>query len=126
MENIIEEIHNVNSAPKIPAYTKIDKLNLDLQRKEQLCEQFCKKKVRESETKPDPSFNLDENSIFRKAVKLKYTVEPTIVEPRKLTNIILEFHNGKGHQRIPQTVNMMEILLEDWNEERCPSAYKHL
>ena len=44
--------------------------------------------------KPDPNFILDENSILR--------------VPRKLTNItILELHNGKGHQGISCTVNMM-------------------
>ena len=59
-------------------------------------------------TKPDPNFLLDEHSILRKAVKLKYTVEPTIVAPTKLTSlIILEFHNEKGYQGISFTGNMM-------------------
>ena len=103
------EIHRIKSTPKIPDYTKIDKLNLDLVRFEQLCNRFCKRKLKEIEMEPDTSFILDENSIFRKAVKLRYSVEPTIVVPRKLTNIIiLEFHNGKGHQRISWTVNMMQ------------------
>ena len=30
VENIIEEIHNINSAPTTTTYTKIDQLNLDL------------------------------------------------------------------------------------------------
>ena len=108
VENIIEEIHSVESTPKLPIYAKIDKLNLDLFRREQLCDKFCKKKGKEIKTKPDPSFILDENSILRKTVKLKYAVKPTTVIPRKLTNIIiLEFHNGKCHQGISQTVNMM-------------------
>ena len=60
--------------------------------------------------KPDPSFLLDDNSILRKVVKLKYTVEPSMVVPRKLTSlIILEFHNAKGHQGISQTINMMRL-----------------
>ena len=43
-----------------------------------------------------------------KAVKLRYSAVPTIVVPTKLTNLtILEFHDGKGHQRIRCTVNMM-------------------
>ena len=59
-------------------------------------------------TKPGPNFLLDKNSILRKVVKLKYTVEPTIVVARKLTSlIILEFHKAKGHQGISCTVNMM-------------------
>ena len=89
IQNIIKEIHNVESTPNTPAYTKIDKLNLDILRKEQLCNRFCKKKAKEIKTIPDPSFILDDNSFLRKAVKLKYTVEPAIVVPRKLTNIIL-------------------------------------
>ena len=111
IENIIEEILNVESTPNTPAYTKTDKLNLDLLRREQVCNKFCKRKLKEIKTKPDPSFFLDENGILKKAVKLKYTVEPTIEVPRNLTNIIiLEFHNGKGHQGISQTVNMMRYF----------------
>ena len=106
-ENIIKEIHIIESIPKIPGYKNIDKLNLNLLGKEQLCDKFCKKKVIDIETKPDSSFILDENSILRKAVKLRYSVEPTNVVPRKLTNIILEFHDRKGHQGISWSVNMM-------------------
>ena len=58
-------------------------------------------------TKPDANFILDEHSILRKTIKLKYTVEHTIVIPKKLTNlIILEFHNAKGHKGISCTANM--------------------
>ena len=40
--------------------------------------------------------------------QLRYSVVPTIVVPRKLTNIIiLEFHNGNSHQGISCTVNMI-------------------
>ena len=75
----------------------IGKLNLDVLRIEQW-DQFCKNKVKEMKQKPDPNFLLDENSIPRKVVKLKYTIEPTMVVPRKLTSlIIVEFHNAKGH-----------------------------
>ena len=50
---------------------------------------------------------LDDNIILWKMVRLRYTIEPTIVMPRKLTSlIIVEFHNGKGHQGISCTVNM--------------------
>ena len=97
----MKETCNIESTPKIPAYTKIDKLNLDLLRKEQLHYKFCRKKIKDIKTKPDPSFIPDESNIHGKAVKLKYTVEPAIVIPRKLTNtIILKFHKGKGHQGI--------------------------
>ena len=59
-------------------------------------------------TKSDPNFLLDKHSILRKAVKLKDTIEPTIVVPRKLTSlIIVKFHNVKGHQGISCIVNMM-------------------
>ena len=41
-------------------------------------------------------------------VKLKYTIETTIVVPHKLTAlIIVEFHDAKGHQGISDTINMM-------------------
>ena len=63
IENIIE------ATSKTPGYTKIDRLNLDLLRKEQLYDRLCKKKIKEIKTKPDPSFILNENSILRKAVK---------------------------------------------------------
>ena len=36
IENIIEEIQSIESTPKTPGYMKIDKLNLNLLRKEQL------------------------------------------------------------------------------------------
>ena len=58
--------------------------------------------------KPDPHFLLDGNSILRKVLKLKYTIEPTIVVPRKLTSVIIvEFCNARGHQGISCTINMM-------------------
>ena len=108
VKNIIEEIHNLNSALANTAYVKIDKLNLDLLWREQQWDRICKKKVKEIKMKPDPDFILDENSFPWKAVKLRYSVDPTIVVPRKLTNlIIVEFHTGKGHQGINHTVNMM-------------------
>ena len=78
-------------------------------------------------TKPDPNFILDKNSILRKAVKLRYSVESTIVVPRKLTNIIFELHNGKrppGNQ--PHCQHDAKTFLVDWNAERHPSTYKHL
>ena len=58
--------------------------------------------------KTDPNFILDDNSILRKVVKLKYTIEPVIVIPCKLTSlIIVESHNAKGHQGISHTINMV-------------------
>ena len=49
-----------------------------------------------------------DNSILWKMVRLRYTIEPTIVVPRKLTSlIIVEFHNDEGHQGISCTVNMI-------------------
>ena len=93
--------NSVEPTPNTPAYTKIDKVNLNLLRKEQLHDRLCKKKVKEIKTKPDPSFILDKSSILRKAVKLKYTAEPAFVVPRKVTNIIIYgFHDGKGNQGI--------------------------
>ena len=77
---------------------KMEKLNLDALREEQWQDTFCMKKVKMLRTKWDGSFMLDKNGILQKMVRLRYTLEPTIVVPRKLTcSIIVEFHNGKGH-----------------------------
>ena len=58
----------------------------------------------------DSNVLLDDNSIPRKVVKLKYTIEPTIVVPRKLTSrFIVEYHNAKSHQGISHTINMVSI-----------------
>ena len=86
VKNILEEIHNIDSGPTTTAYTKTDKLNLDLLQKEQWQDSFCKRKLKEIKVKPDPGFILDENSILRKAVKLRYSVVSIIVVPGKLTN----------------------------------------
>ena len=57
-------------------------------------------------TNQDKNFMFDENNLLRKVVKPRYTIEPIIVVPQKLTLlIIVEFHNGKGHQGISHTVN---------------------
>ena len=66
------------------------------------------KKVKMLRTKEDGSFVLDKNSILWKMVRLRYTTEPTIAVPRKLTcHIIVEFHSGKGHQGISHMVNVI-------------------
>ena len=76
-------------------------------------------------TQPDPNFLLDENNILRKVVKLKYTIEPTKVVPRKLTSlIILEFHNAKGHQGISHTVNMIRSYF--WWIGMCRDVHQHI
>ena len=103
----------------------MEKLNLDILRKEKQHDRFCKNKVKEMKTKPDPNLLLDENSILRRVVKLKYTVEPTIVVDRKLTSlIIIEFHNAKGHQGISCTVNMMRHYF--WWIGMCRDIHQHI
>ena len=58
--------------------------------------------------KPNPNLLLHHNSILRRVIKLKFTTEPAIVVPRKLTSlIIIEFHNAKGHQGISRMANMI-------------------
>ena len=83
VKNIIEEIQSAKGTQKMPVYN-VDKLSLDVLRKEQWRDRLCKNKVKEIKTKPDPNFILDEHSILIKVVKLKYTVEPTIVIPKKI------------------------------------------
>ena len=97
VENIIKEIQSADTAPRKPAYN-VGKLNLEVLRKEQQWDQFCKSKIRDMKRTPDPNFLVDHNNILRKVDKLKYTIEPATVVPRKLTSfIIIEFHNTKGH-----------------------------
>ena len=126
MENIIKEVHSIVSTPKIPAYKKIDKLNLYLLRKEQLWDKFCKK-LKGIKTKPDPSFILDENSILRKVVKFEYTAEPCHCSTWKI-NKCYYFRVSQWKRSSENQPNCQhdEILLVDRNEERHPSAYKHL
>ena len=77
----------------------MEKLNLDVLREEQGQDIFCMKKVKRVRSKQVDGFVLDKNGILRKIVRLKYTVEPTIVVLRKLTSlIIIKFYNGKDHQ----------------------------
>ena len=85
---------------------------MEVLKKEQQTDRFCKGKIRDLKNKPDPNFVLNHNSILRKVTKLKYSTEPAIVVPRKLTSIkIIEFHNAKGHQGISRMVNMMRCYL---------------
>ena len=71
-ENIIEEIHHIQSTPTATTYNKIDKLNLNILQREQKQNNFSKKKVKEIKAKPDPDFVLDKNSIPKKAFTLRY------------------------------------------------------
>ena len=93
VKNVIEEINSADSAPNKLTYN-VGKLNLEVLKKEQQWDRFCKSKVRDMKKKSDPNFQLDHNSILRKVIKLKYTIETAIVVPRKLT-----IHY---HYRIPQ------------------------
>ena len=103
----IEEVHAIKWAANSSSY-KNEKLNLDILREEQWQDTFCMKKAKSIRSKQVNGFVLDENSILWKIDRLKYTIESTIVVPRKLTSlIIVEFHNGKGHQGISHTVKMI-------------------
>ena len=107
VDNVMEEVHAIEWVPSSAGY-KMEKLNLDILREEQQQDTFCLKKVKTLRTKLDGSFMLDKNGILWKIVRLRYTIKPTIGVPRKLTClIIVEFHNGKGHQVISHTVNMI-------------------
>ena len=71
IKNIIEEVHSTDVVPRTPAYN-IGKLNLEVLRKEQQWDRFCKNKVKEMKKKPDPNFLLYDNNILRKVVKQIY------------------------------------------------------
>ena len=107
IKNIVEEVHAIKLVPISPSYN-MGKLNLDVLQWEQWQDTFCINKVRVMRTKQDHSFMQADNSILRKVVRLRYTIEPIIVVPRKLTSlIIVEFHKCKGHQGISCTMNMI-------------------
>ena len=78
VENTIEEIQSTDTAPRKPAYN-VGKLNLDVLRKEQQWDQFCRNTVKDMKKTPDPNCLLHSNSILRKVVKLKYRIEPTVM-----------------------------------------------
>ena len=83
IKNIREEVHSTGVVPRTPAYNT-GKLNL-----------------RHAKEGTAAGLGLQSG-------KPKYTIEPTIVVPHKLTSlIIVEFHNVKGHQGISHTINMM-------------------
>ena len=99
VENIIEEINSADPAPKKPTYN-VGKLHLEVLKKEQQQGKFYKGKVRDLKKKPGPNFLLNHDSILRKVIKLKHTIEHAIVVPRELTSvIILEFCNTKRTPR---------------------------
>ena len=54
IKNIIEEVHSTDVLPRTPTYN-IGKLNLDVLRKEQQQEWFCKTKVKEMKKKQTPT-----------------------------------------------------------------------
>ena len=124
VKNIIEEIQSADTVPNKPAYN-VGKLNLEVLRKEQQQDQFCKNKVKDMKKTPDPNFLLDNNSILRKVVKLKYTIGPAIFVLKKLTSlIIIEFHTAKGHQVISHTVNMIRCYF--WSIGIWQDVHQHI
>ena len=80
LENIIEEIHSINVKAK--NYNQNTQLDLEELSREQKHNQFCKNKAKGINSSKQSDFILDNNRIFRKIVKLKYTVEPTKVIPK--------------------------------------------
>ena len=112
VDNVVEEVHAIEWGTKF-SQLQMEKLNLDTLREEQQQDTFCMKKVKTLRMKWDSSFMLDKNGIPWKMVRLRYTIEPTIVVPRKLTClIIIEFHKCKGNQGISHTVNMIRCYFQ--------------
>ena len=101
VENIIEEVNSADSTSKKPTYN-VGKLNLEVLKKEQQQDKFCKGKVRDMKKKPDPNFLLDHNRIRRKVIKLKYT---TCNSCPKTVDICY-------HYRIPQCQRTPKISAE--------------
>ena len=106
----------------------MEKLNLDVLIHEQWQGHLLHEKVETLKMKWDGSFILDENGLLQKMVRLRYTIEPTIVVPWKLTCLItVEFHSGKGHQGVNHTVNMIKCYFWwHWHAKRCTPAHQEL
>ena len=77
---------------------------------------------------PDPNILLDHNSILRKVIKLKYTIEPAIDVPSKLTSLIIidipQCQRTLGHHQNGQHDQM--LFLVDWYMEGCAPMYQPL
>ena len=124
VNNVMEEVHAIEWVPNSASY-RMEKLNLDVLREEQWHDTFCMKKIKTLRMKQDGSYVLDENDILHKMVRLRYTIQPTIDVPRTLTSIIIvEFHNGKGHQGISCTVNMIRCYF--WWVGMCRDIHQHI
>ena len=123
VDNIVEEVHAIEWVATSASY-KMENLNLEVLREEQ----FCMKTATNVRLKQVDGFVLDEYGILQKMVRLKYTIDPTIVVPRKLTShIIVEVHNGKGHQGISCTVNMIRYyFLVGQHAQRCAPTHQEL
>ena len=106
LENLIDEVENISVKASNPDQTT--QVNLSELCREQKQDQFCKNKVKSINTDKLSDFILDNNGFLRKIVGLKYTIEPTIVIPKKLKHrIIFNFHEGKVHQGIMRIVHMI-------------------
>ena len=77
LENITEEVQNISMKASNPDQTT--QVNLDELCWEQKQDQFCKNEVKSNNADKLSDFILDNNGILRKIVKLKYTIESTIV-----------------------------------------------
>ena len=124
VENIIEEVHSADTATKKSTYN-VGKHNLEVLRKEQQWDWFCKSKVRDIKKKPNHNFLLDHYSILRKVTKLKYKIEPAVIVPIKLTFLmIIDFHNAKGHKGISRMVNMFRCYF--WWVGMWTDVHQHI
>ena len=94
VENVIEEIHHIDTAPTTTTYSKIDKLNLNLLLRDQWWDNIYKKKMKEIKAKPDPSFIVGENSILRKAVKVFHCTHHC--SPKKINILFYSSPMGKA------------------------------
>ena len=80
LETIIVEVHN--SSVKESNLRQTTQVNLYELCREQRWDQFHKNKVKSISMEKPSDFVIDHNGILRKIVRLKYTIEPTIVIPK--------------------------------------------
>ena len=78
-------------------------------------------------TNTPSDFILDNNGILTKIVRLKYSIGPTIVIPKKLRQIIIyDSYKGKGHQGIMRTVHMIRRYFVDQITPSCVTLNQYV
>ena len=122
VKNIIEEVHHIKSTQDL-THKEID---IPMLRSYQKENRFCKdmvKKVASRSAKTE--FDIDQNGILCRLVRLQHGWELLSVIPRSLvTKIMYEYHEYRGHPGVTKTVNMIQRYF--WFQGLRSSVYNHI